>query len=375
MGLIIAKQEEIDSYFASEAINQSTLKNLAGGLGGFMASVAKRKKEKEENKPTPEHFLIGSAVDTILTGETEEFEKQYYISRLDKKPSEVEVSIVKAVYDELVDNLVDLESVDFDDCQDMILIAANEEKWQTRWKDDTRILKLVSAGNAYFQDLVASFGKEILSTKQNETIQNIVNSLRHHSRTAKYFNRQLQEEIEDMDFYYQLPILFKYEGIECKALMDLCAVRRDADGKVIAITPIDLKTMSGGTLQFSDQIRKRRYDIQAAWYTLALASHFDFPIEDIDPFLFVVESSTSIGSPLVFEITPETLAHGQTGAPECLFTDSTTGRSIHYKPTFGYEQLLEDYKYYVENEFREDRILEDNPGPIKLDWLRGVISN
>jgi hypothetical protein len=372
MGLIIVSQKQIDEYFASEALNQSTLKSLQGGFGVFMADAAKKRKEKEENKPTPEHFLIGSACDTILTGEDGEFEKQYYVSTLDKKPSGVEMSIFDIVFHELeAENMLD--TVPWENCDNAILIAANEMKWQTNWKDETRIKKLLLAGETYFEDLKAGIGKEILSSVQNDTIKRICESLRTHFRTKKYFDRSLQAEVEHIDFFYQLPIFFTHEGVECKALMDLVAVHKDPEtGKIVKIEPIDLKTMSGSVMTFTTAVRTRRYDIQAAWYTLALSKYFDVQYEIIDKFKFVVESSTSIGSPLVFEITNDTLIHGITGAPEAEFKDVNGIRSLYYPEQKGYMQLFEEYQYYVAQGFRQDKLLDEKSSVITLDYVKGL---
>ena len=92
-----------------------------------MVRQKKRKKDKEEGKADPEYFLIGGAVDTILTGEKGEFEKQYYVSQLDKLPSEVEIQIIGDVFMELVNNNV-IDQVNFEDCYDAILASADADK-------------------------------------------------------------------------------------------------------------------------------------------------------------------------------------------------------------------------------------------------------
>tara|TARA_R110000851_G_scaffold97156_2_gene210680 strand:+ start:13527 stop:14663 length:1137 start_codon:yes stop_codon:yes gene_type:complete len=378
MGLIITPQADIDAYFASEATNQSSLKNLEGGLGGFMANLAKNKKDLEENKPTPDYFLVGGAVDCILTGEKGEFEKQYYVSNLTKMPSEVEIKIVESVFNELA-NADMLDQVNYGDCYDSILAAADSVKngdkigWQNNWKADTRVAKLIIAGLEYFDDLKASFGLKIISSEMRENIDRIVNSLKFNAKTKKYFDRDLQADQEHMDFYYQLPMYFTYKGVECKALMDLVVVHKNPKGEIIRIEPIDLKTMSGNTLQFTGKVKQHRYDIQAAWYTMALAKHFDFPEEKIDPFKFVVESTTGVGTPLVFEITPQTLIHGKEGAPEGWFISDNGERDLYYPARKGFEELMAEYIFYQEQGFKEDIIFEKYPDVILIDWLKGIV--
>ena len=106
----------------------------------------------------------------------------------------------------------------------------------------------------------------------------------------------------------------------------------------------------------------------------ALMEHFGVTANMIEPFKFVVESTTNIGSPLVFKITDETLIHGQTGASAGVFNSEDGKRQLNYPEVKGYEQLLEDYAYYSQNNFTQDIILDKNPDIIKIDWAKGIIS-
>jgi hypothetical protein len=372
MGLFITPQVEIDAYFASENINQSTLKNLEGGLGGLLANIAKRKKDKIENKPPPDYFLIGGAVDCILTGEAGEYEKQYYVSHLEKKPSDAEMLIVNQVFDELVREEIEID-LGLDGYLEMLAIAIVDQQWYKGNPGEKRTQGLLERCTPYFEDKKDSIGKKILSTEEANNINNIVNSLRHNPKTSKYFNRALQAAQEDMDFYYQLPIYFLYKGQACKALMDMVVVYKDSEGKITKIEPIDLKTMSGSTLQFGSKIKQHRYDIQAAWYTKALSSYFVFAEQNIDAFKFVVESTTGVGTPLVFEITNETLHHGRWGANEGYFVSEDEQRELYFPARKGYVQLMEEYIYYQDQGFTKDIIFEKYPDVVKVDWLKGIV--
>ena len=41
---------------------------------------------------------------------------------------------------------------------------------------------------------------------------------------------------------------------------------------------------------------------------------------------------------------------------------------IVYKEIKGYDSLLEDYKWYCENEFKEDRVVAENQGKTNFDF-------
>jgi len=364
MSVIITTRNKVQEYFDADALNQSTFKLLEKGLDYMLATIAKREKDNEENKALPDYFIIGNAVDLILTGEDGEFEEAFYVSRLDKMPSDAEKEITEHVF-----NSVDLFAgvVTMDNYGEQILEACNTFNWQANWKAETRVNKIIEKCDTYFQELLMSTGKEIISTEMNERIGNIVNSLKSHPRTSKYFDREAQEDRLDVEFYYQLPIYFKYKGQDCKALMDLCIVGKDSSGNIVFIDPIDVKTMSGYTFDFAGNLRTHRYDMQAAWYIQALQSHFGVETDIIRPFKFVVESTTNIGNPLVFELNEETLALGRDGRPGGMIQGVLDAPLFYSRPIKGFTELVDDYLY------NQDKILDENPGPIVIDYFKGIL--
>jgi len=240
MGLIITPQEKIDEYFEKNSLSQSTLKKLEKGIDSFLLD-----QNKEEDTVQKENlgFLIGSAVDCILTGEEGQFDDNYYVSEIDKKPSDVEMNIIKMVFNQaLVEN--DLETLEPDSCLSVNHVKYIKEaieyfNWQARWKMDTKISKIIEVGEEYFQDLKKAYGKQILSVEQRLLIENIVESLRSNIRTKDYFDRDTFTSVKTVDIYYQLPIFFTYKGLECKALLDMVIVHKDVNtGKPSLIQPI-----------------------------------------------------------------------------------------------------------------------------------------
>lgn len=258
MAVIITPQSEVDFYYESDALNQSTLKDLGQGFESFMT-----KQEKKETEGIPSYFAIGSAVDTILTGANGEFEKQFYVSELINKPSDKEIEIVKFVFDDVYQDNIEAS---LSDLKGSILDSVNHFEWQSRWKDETRIDKIITNGSEYYEDLKYAFGKTILSSEQKSLIDNVVKSLKENERTKKYFNREKYSKSKIVDIYYQLPIYFEYKGIQCKALLDILTIVKDDKGSIISIHPIDLKTMSGNTIDFLSNLKRLRYDIKNNLY-------------------------------------------------------------------------------------------------------------
>ena len=222
--LIIGSRESIKSYRENPAINQSTLKDLQYGLANFL------KKQTEEGPVAS--FERGSAVDTILTGNEGDFKDLYYISALEKKPSDKEIEIVELIFNKLssvYEDSITQFGLDSPIIKGTIQQSIEEIGWQPNWKIETRIEKIT--GNPlcqeYFEDLKKSIGKTILSQAQVEQIDAVVDSLRKSETTKKFFDRKALLENENMIVLYQVPVYFKIDGIECKALPDIAILFLD----------------------------------------------------------------------------------------------------------------------------------------------------
>lgn len=408
--IVVAKPEEIKAYYESEDLGQSKLKRLLSGIDNF-------NKVEDSNKP---HFVIGSAVDMLLTGEEEEFDNTYYISEIETKLSEATVGMLNHVYNMLQNDYqeylsvvvqqlpviepvilqegeafvveqADLDQVpaitpflDFvgslDQWPDYIIEATEISGWQPKWGRDAKLKNIVEPGSLYFMDLCQSYGKKVIDQTTYNTIKNVVNSLRYNWRTGMYFDRETQAGNNNYTVYYQYPIYFNYRGVKCKALLDLVVVWRDADGRIIRVKGIDLKTMSGNTYDFHQSVKSRRYDIQAAWYLNALIHEFALErnTDILDDFEFVVESTTNPGKPLAFKASKDLVDIGKNGRKPIsfletdLFESRTEANPINHiiKPGLkGYEQLLDLYLYHAENGWSEEKEIQEAKGEILvLDW-------
>lgn len=377
MSLIIGTENQIEAYYASDALGQSKLKKLLKDVSSFHL----------EEDSTAAHFVIGSAVDCLLTAKEGVFEEKYYVSNLPKTPSDSIIDIISIVHQRVLEDYTEhLEVVmtgnedtsdntpfkvyagDLATWSAYILDACEQTGWQPRWGEDAKLKNVLKDGSEYFQDLCGAFGKVILSASQYETIIYIVQSLKTNPRTSSYFEREFFSSENRLMVYYQLPIYFMHKGIKCKALLDMVIVEINHDGEIISVTPIDFKTMNGNTYHFIYSLKTRRYDIQAAWYTLALMSHFHIEIDRVKPFQFVVESTTSIGKPLVFKLSPSLLEIGFRGKPEVMVFGTNTHEVISPK-ILGIEQLINLYLYHMENGFHLEReIQEAGLEPLEIDW-------
>lgn len=380
MGLVITPQSEIDKYFESDALSQSNLKKLLGGIDSF---INNQKEESELFYTEKGHFIIGSAVDTILTGVEGEFENKYHVSVLEKKPSDTEMSIINRAFQDILDSYSEeqLKEQGIDELSKYpgsIQMAIEEHNYQPNWKTETKINKIVENGTLYFEDLKKAVGKQMLSSNEMVLISSIVSSLKTNPRTSKYFDRDALLRADKVTVYYQLPIYFTYKGVKCKALLDMLIVIRDEAGKVVSVQAFDLKTMNGNTLKFPSNLKSFRYDIQAAWYTEAIfAKDSTLKIdglvpEVLRPFTFIVESNSQPGIPLLYEIDEELLLTGKFGRPDLILQGKNENQvdvlEILKQKVVGFDELIDTYIYQSNNDWKEEKVITDNNGVLKIGW-------
>lgn len=363
----------VEDYYTNPAISQSQLKLLLGPDPSIFNTIQEPDLYFEEKK----HFLIGDGVDIQLTQSLEAFNEKFHVSNIQNKPSDTIKSIINQVYDE--QKAFNLRNPTFDqtigvlqDYPGYILLACNDHNYQPNWKTETRVAK-VGESWEYWEDLKAAEGKQVLSQEENDLISQIVMSIRSNSVTGPYFIPQPNQEI-----LYQYPIYFSYNGVDCRALLDMVII--DHDKKTIQ--PIDIKTMGDQSIYFPKSLRQRRYDIQAAFYTQAL---FQWCIDNdrytdyrILKFKFIVESTTNPGNPLVFTCDEELLKIGKfgresfrlKGVSSIKLIDMYYGKTDEVK---GFDQLIKDYKWYLENGFEKKREIVEAQGEFQINW-NGIIN-
>lgn len=346
--IIRSSKEQIQEYINSPALNQSKLKLLS-----ISAQAFQEVKEPEMFFEEKEHFLIGKAVDDLITMGQEYFDENYYVSDI-VKPSDTIMSIIQQVFHSR-------ESDNFFD--NNLLTAIEAHNYQPNWKPDTKITKVSIEGESYWNELLQSIGKTILDKEQILKIDSIVNQLLEHRFTSDYF--KIDEQI---DIFYQLPLYFTQDNVECKALLDMVIVNH----KLKTITPIDIKTIGDYTKFFDYQCLRRRYDIQASWYCQALwkwrDEHFDR--YSVKSFKFIVASTTKQCDPVVFDTTSNFINAGKYGSSKVrYYYMNTNSENIKESTTetYGWKKLLKIYNWHNQNGWDKDYEIENNNGVFVID--------
>lgn len=366
MPIIRPALQDIANYEASPAINQSSLKEIMSH--GVQSFLYKREELQKANKYYEDqaHFLLGHATDAIICMEEGYFNSQYHVSKVERKPSDTMRTVMHMVLEGIQGDTINsidcylseihtaMNTVPTKDSKGNDQIGYYMKRAKANYAEDTRMMDLI--GNAvcvaYWQDIINARGKEILSDSEYNTVMNIVNSWKTHMFTKDLFTDRPGRYI-----FYQIPLYFTILGVQCKALLDRLEI--DIEQQVIIIG--DFKTMSGTTLMFPKRkMRPLRYDFQAAYYTLAVKSSLDYLSSlvgyditkfYIPSFKFIVESTTHVGMPLIFNVSA------------ALEEQATEGSEYLY----GYKEALEEYQYWADVDFNIEAAMSRTMGELWVD--------
>ena len=187
----MSNRKETQNYYNNLALSQSELKLLLDDPKKFKEFKDKQAQGIQENSEDAKHFLLGSAVDCMLT--STDFLEEFHVSNVENRPSDTIINILNYVLN---------RSRILKYLQDLILEACDNFEYCKKWKEETRINKILE-NYQYWNDLVASEGKKVLSAEEYLTVRNIVASLKNHKFTKEYFRKAGSE----LEIVYQLYIL------------------------------------------------------------------------------------------------------------------------------------------------------------------------
>lgn len=235
----------------------------------------------------------GSLVDCLLTA-PEEFDDRFYVADIDKFSD----TIRKIV--EWTANSTEVQRESLSDFGEMLLVTLDEFEYQTNWKPETRIKKLIELGSDYYTVLKYSTGKIVISPQEFSEAQRCCQTLRTHPFTYKIFDCNEDEEI-----FYQLKFKSKFFEDSIRCMFDIIKVNHDKK----TIEPIDLKTTGHGEEDFEKSFMDFNYWIQSGMYsyilrevTLMDENYINYTIL---PFKFLVINKNNL-SPLIWVVENQT---------------------------------------------------------------------
>lgn len=279
----ISWQVDEPTYRADNALSYSRLSQFF--KNGPKALISNEKID------TPS-LRFGSLVDVMLTSH-EEFDDRFYVADIDRFSDTIR-KIVEDIYG-FVENVKE-DDDSLDSLDDLILLnSLNKFEYQTNWKTETRIKKLIELGSDYFMVLKYSTGKTVISPQEFQEAQRCVQTLKTHP-----FTYQIFECNEDEEIFYQLKFKTTIGGVPYRTMKDLVKVNH----KEKTIKPFDLKTSGKDEEKFVESYENWCYWIQSPSYKRTLCNiieeddYFkDFAVED---FKFIVINKNNL-LPLVWD--------------------------------------------------------------------------
>lgn len=292
-----SKTQQLIDYREAEGLSQSFLKSqvVNESTKEFKGSVA---------------AMCGSLTDTKLCV-PECVEDLYHISTIEKYPTEQPKYVWDTFYNWLIETNGTLE------IDNLALLDIYRAKYPNNYKDDT-VLNKIMTGENYWNDLVNSFGKVVVSKEYDDKCTMVANSLRTHESTWRFFNQQ-----DGIEIQYQVPLFWEYEdpmdgwSYNCKGLLDILVI--DHNNKTIQNA--DVKTTGDSLKTWKKKIaRKHRPDFQLSYYDYGVKQwakkHYpDYTV--INPCL-IVENVDYPGKPIVYNLTDLDLSIGRYGAKKLI---------------------------------------------------------
>ena len=280
------------------------------------------------------HFRIGKAIDCWLTS-PEEFYNEFHVIKAER-PS----GLMGLFIDKLPTNLT-IES-DSSFYEEAYIAAGFKISLNTvinnLWSNDKN--------KEYYIQKTTALGKQVLSNQELEIVLRACAQLLSSLPTQRYFDFNNP----DLEIFYQVPIYFSINDVNCKALLDGILINK----KERTIQPFDLKSTGRRIISFPSTVKRFGYHYQGAFYweacrqlfacegnacshsliTSKLCQYKDYTLL---PTTFIVTSTEKDEKALCFAMTLDEIQTCLTGNP------ANVDANFH-----SIEEMLEIYKWHCE---------------------------
>ena len=178
-------------------------------------------------------LVFGSCVDTLITGNEEEFNQSFMVAELDNNISDTLVTIVKRLFETFKDKYSSLKDIPNDD----IISCIEDIQWNNHWLPKTRANKIKEDCAGYYGLLYIANDRTIISTKTYNEVLKAVDALKTSDSTKFYFEPNNMFD-DDIQRFYQLKFKANLNGIDYRCMFDELVIFHDTK----KIQPLDLKT-------------------------------------------------------------------------------------------------------------------------------------
>lgn len=317
--------------------------------------------KKEDN------FIFGSLVDTLLFS-PKELENRFYIADVNKIPKGPVEKIIKTVFngvslkqaqdiiindDPLLPEPITKKDYGFADFKDEILLACNAEDWQSRWKPDTRVNKIIEEGSDYFNLLVEANQKKIITSEMNLEAISVVNALKNSQLVNHYFKQgKTYNNIYQLELFYNHIDDETLQEVPLKAALDIVHINYEKN----TIQIVDFKT-SYSAYDFLKSIKQYGYCDQLSFYTFVLnemlkdkefREYYNIPedLKMLEPINIVIDKDEMI--PYVYQYNWDDIIIAKDGNEKFLFNLYQT-QTHATKIKKGWKTLLKEVAWHINN--------------------------
>lgn len=170
-------------------------------------------KHLRDRVETPSLFF-GSAVDAIITGSIDEFNKLFMVADI-KCPSDTLVTICKKLYQDYGSLYISITDIP----DDLMLESITDINWNNYWRPSTRASKIKEECAEYYRLLFRANGRTIMDSKTFNDVCACVDALKSTPATKFYFeeNNPFDNTIER---FYQLKFKGNLDGIDYRCMAD-----------------------------------------------------------------------------------------------------------------------------------------------------------
>lgn len=280
-------------YRALDALSQSMIKDFAKDRKKFYRKYILGERVDDDVKDRPA-VIMGQIVDCIKFTPTE-FSNRFSMGTCTSKPTEKMLDFVNALFEETQLSLNEQGEITRP-FMDMATVARGKAEYKISLE---QVLKNFAGKDPenYYQDLLNSIGKTVITAKEAETGEKIAEALDKSLFTGPIFN-PTEEGVEEI---LQCPITdFYINGTLCKGLLDKFEVNHNER----YVQPWDLKVTWSVENFYGEYYLGRKGYIQAGVYDIGCKAVRDefYPGYDVRPMKFIASDSANYYSPLVYEL-------------------------------------------------------------------------
>ena len=339
---------EEKEYRDYDALSQSFLKRQGKSIQEIFREV----------DPDSPHIRMGNIVDDMLSLTDKDFHNKYMVSKAEKPTEKLKL---------FIDQVVNISSREYNNSifslglgiREIIFSRACQDSDYGKKMKSSTLYSKVESFSDYVEELYQASDKISITQQEYENALGMVKNMVTSKFTKHYFYTKAEALAENKLIVYQLPIFFKFEGVNCKGLIDMLIVQFNDKGDIDWVMPIDFKTTSRPLLETVPNVLAFRYDIQAYFYTQGLERLLMGV--NIKPFKFIFcETIPPDFNCDVLQVTLSVMEHAEYG---------------NQRNLKGIVELVNYYKFYQENgyEVEFDRHREDYKEPLKIDVENGFI--